>query len=133
MNRLKDKIKKKWKTMAGMTVMLMFVFVVGFAAKAHFTSRAADDDRDYVVLDSTGRQMTSGQEYTMRRKQDQLSASGAQDSNTKYTWQSLDATKLKISATPGNYGAEVTTTGINSTLYISGSSIWYVGLSLTNY
>lgn len=41
MNRLKDKIKKKWKTMAGMTVMLMFVFVVGFAAKAHFTSRAA--------------------------------------------------------------------------------------------
>ena len=24
MNRLKDKIKKKWKTMAGMTVMLMF-------------------------------------------------------------------------------------------------------------
>ena len=45
MNRLKDKIKKKWKTMAGMTVMLMFVFVVGFAAKAHFTSRAADDDR----------------------------------------------------------------------------------------
>ena len=36
MNRLKDKIKKKWKTMAGMTVMLMFVFVVGFAAKAHF-------------------------------------------------------------------------------------------------
>ena len=87
MNRLKDKIKKKWKTMAGMTVMLMFVFVVGFAAKAHFTSRAADDDRDYVVLDSTGRQMTSGQEYTMRRKQDQLSASGAQDSNTTYTWQ----------------------------------------------
>lgn len=131
MNRLKDKIKKKWKTMAGMTVMLMFVFVVGFAAKAHFTSRAADDDRDYVVLDSTGRQMTSGQEYTMRRKQDQLSASGAQDSNTKYTWQSLDATKLKISATPGNYGAEVTTTGINSTLYTQAVQYGTVGLTLT--
>lgn len=131
MNRLKDKIKKKWKTMAGMTVMLMFVFVVGFAAKAHFTSRAADDDRDYVVLDSTGRQMTSGQEYTMRRKQDQLSASGAQDSNTKYTWQSLDATKLKISATPGNYGAEVMTTGINSTLYTQAVQYGTVGLTLT--
>ena len=131
MNRLKDKIKKKWKTMAGMTVMLMFVFVVGFAAKAHFTSRAADDDRDYVVLDSTGRQMTSGQEYTMRRKQDQLSASGAQDSNTTYTWQSLDATKLKIGSTPGSYSAEVTTTGINSTLYTQAVQYGTVGLTLT--
>ena len=131
MNRLKDKIKKKWKTMAGMTVMLMFVFVVGFAAKAHFTSRAADDDRDYVVLDSTGRQMTSGQEYTMRRKQDQLSASGAQDSNTTYTWQSLDSTKLQIGSTPGTYGAEVTTTGINSTLYTQAVQYGTVGLTLT--
>ena len=131
MNRLKDKIKKKWKTMAGMTVMLMFVFVVGFAAKAHFTSRAADDDRDYVVLDSTGRQMTSGQEYTMRRKQDQLSASGAQDSNTTYTWQSLDSTKLQIGSTPGTYGAEVTTTGINSTLHTQAVQYGTVGLTLT--
>lgn len=131
MNRLKDKIKKKWKTMAGMTVMLMFVFVVGFAAKAHFTSRAADDDRGYVVLDSTGRQMTSGQEYTMRRKQDQLSASGAQDSNTTYTWQSLDSTKLQIGSTPGTYGAEVTTTGINSTLYTQAVQYGTVGLTLT--
>ena len=67
----------------------------------------------------------------MRRKQDQLSASGAQDSNTKYTWQSLDATKLKISATPGNYGAEVTTTGINSTLYTQAVQYGTVGLTLT--
>ena len=53
MNRLKDKIKKKWKTMAGLTVVLMLVFVVGFAAKAHFTSKAADDTREYVIRDST--------------------------------------------------------------------------------
>ena len=131
MNRLKEKIKKKWKVMTGLTVMFVLVFLVGFAVKAHFTSRAADDDRDYVVLDSTGRTMTSGQEYTMRRKQDQLSASGAQDSNTKYTWQSLDSTKLQIGSIPGSYGANVTTTGIDSTLYTQAVQYGTVGLKLT--
>ena len=67
----------------------------------------------------------------MRRKQDQLSASGAQDSNTTYTWQSLDSTKLQIGSTPGTYGAEVTTTGINSTLYTQAVQYGTVGLTLT--
>lgn len=131
MNRLKELIKKKWNIMVGLTVMFIFVFVVGFAAKAHFTSKAADDTRDYVVLDSTGRQMTNGQEYVMRRKLDQISVSGAQDADTKYTWRSLNATVLKISSSMGNYSDTVTTTGITSTLYTEAEMYGSAGLTLT--
>ena len=64
MNRLKEKIKKKWKVMTGLTAMFMLVFLVGFAVKAHFTTKAADA-RTYTIYDSAGKVLTSGQEYTM--------------------------------------------------------------------
>lgn len=61
MNRLKEKIKKKWKVMTGLTAMFMLVFLVGFAVKAHFTTKAADA-RTYTIYDSAGKVLTSGQD-----------------------------------------------------------------------
>ena len=81
MNRLKEKIKKIWKVMTGLTAMFMLVFLVGFAVKAHFTTKAADA-RTYTIYDSAGKVLTSGQEYTMRRLNDLFTVTGAQDSQT---------------------------------------------------
>ena len=131
MNRLKEKIKKKWKFMAGLTVMFMFVFVVGFAVKAHFTTKAADT-QDYKVYDGTGKEMQSGQKYTMRRKNDRISASGAQEDNATYEWKSFDTTVLKIKSSEGNdYGTSVTTTGRNSQIETQALTYGEAGLQLT--
>ena len=58
MNRLKEKIKKKWKVMTGLTAMFMLVFLVGFAVKAHFTTKAADKPV-YTIKDDEGRNVQS--------------------------------------------------------------------------
>ncbi|MCI6654449.1 MAG: hypothetical protein MSH21_04195, partial [Clostridium sp.] len=131
MNRLKEKIKKKWKVMTGLTVMFMLVFLVGFAVKAHFTTKAADDVRTYIIQDSNGKEMSSGQEYTTRRKHDQISVFGAQDDSTTYTWHSSDTSVLKIGQSEGSYGASATTTGRYSRIYTEAEAYGGAGLSLT--
>lgn len=131
MNRLKEKIKKKWKVMTGLTVMFMLVFLVGFAVKAHFTTKAADAP-EYKIYDGTAKEMQSGQTYIMRRKLDQITASGAQDANTTYEWESLDTTVLKIKKTTDTaYGASATTTGVNSTINTQALTYGEAGLLLT--
>ena len=132
MNRLKEKIKKKWKVMTGLTVMFMLVFLVGFAVKAHFTTKAADE-RTYTIYDSAGKVLTSGQEYTMRRLNDLFSVTGAQDSQTKYVWQSMNPEVLLIGQAGTNtYGAtSVTTTGTTGSIATKAITQGSAGLMLT--
>ncbi len=100
MNRLKEKIKKKWKFMAGLTVMFMFVFVVGFTVKAHFTTKAADADKPvYTITDSAGRNVQTS--MSVRRVQDTISVTGATSENTSYTWESLDESILGLGPSQG--------------------------------
>lgn len=132
MNRLKEKIKKKWKVMTGLTAMFMLVFLVGFAVKAHFTTKAADA-RTYTIYDSAGKVLTSGQEYTMRRLNDLFTVTGAQDSQTKYEWQSLKPDVLRIGqAGTDNYvGTPVTTTGTTGSIATKALIQGSAGLRLT--
>ena len=132
MNRLKEKIKKKWKVMTGLTAMFMLVFLVGFAVKAHFTTKAADA-RTYTIYDSAGKVLTSGQEYTMRRLNDLFTVTGAQDSQTKYEWQSLKPDVLLIGqAGTNNYvGTPVTTTGTTGSIATKALIQGSAGLRLT--
>lgn len=87
MNRLKEKIKKKWKVMTGLTVMFVLVFLVGFAVKAHFTTKAADE-LSYVVEDGEGTSIADRQSYVMRRLKEYFSAkvTGAGSENINYKW-----------------------------------------------
>lgn len=95
MNRLKEKIKKKWKIMAGLTVMFMLVFVVGFAVKAHFTTQAADT-LEYTVEDSDGTYITNGQTYVMRRYREDfaIKITGSYSANTELEWSIPKNTKV---------------------------------------
>lgn len=109
MNRLKEKIKKKWKVMTGLTVMFMLVFLVGFAVKAHFTTKAADEPK-YTILDSVGKEMVTGQEYIMRRKKETFTVQGAQTATVRYVWQSLNADIVTIADNGTNsYGGTAST------------------------
>ncbi|MBU5479231.1 hypothetical protein KQI69_08445, partial [Eubacterium sp. MSJ-13] len=136
MDRLKENIKKKWKFMAGLTVMFMFVFVVGFAVKAHFTTKAADTDLDtgvYTVVDSAGKEIVSGQDYIMRRLTDILtvSVSGQQADSIKYTWKTLNPDVLFIGNSANNYGeSDVTGNGTSSTVRTKALKQGEAGLSL---
>lgn len=115
MNRLKEKIKKKWKVMTGLTVMFVLVFLVGFAVKAHFTTKAADEPK-YTILDSVGKVMVSGQDYTMRRKKEtfNVQGQGAQTATVKYVWQSLNTDVVTIADNGTNsYGDTASTQRIS--------------------
>ncbi|MDY5180331.1 hypothetical protein, partial [Butyribacter sp.] len=97
MNRLKEKIKKKWKVMTGLTVMFVLVFLVGFAVKAHFTTKAADADKPvYTITDDEGRNVQSS--MSVRRVTSKLSVAGAKSENTTYTWNSKNDSILVLGA-----------------------------------
>ena len=126
MNRLKEKIKKKWKFMAGLTVMFMFVFVVGFTVKAHFTTKAADKPV-YKITDSEGTEIVGS--MSMRRVTDILSVTGGTSPNTKYTWTSLNSDILEFPSGTGN-GSTATGSGYNSQVSIKVKSTGTVALQL---
>ena len=128
MDRLKENIKKKWKFMAGLTVMFMFVFVVGFAVKAHFTTKAADTDKPaYKITDSEGTEIVGS--MSMRRVTDILSVTGGTSQNTTYTWTSLNSDILEFPNGTGN-GSTATGSGYNSQVSIKVKSTGTVALQL---
>ncbi len=95
MNRLKEKIKKKWKVMTGLTVMFVLVFLVGFAVKAHFTTKAADKPV-YKITDDENRDVKSS--MSVRRVTSKISVTGATSEKTTYTWKSLNDSILVLGA-----------------------------------
>ena len=142
MNRLKEKIKKKWKVMTGLTVMFMLVFLVGFAVKAHFTTKAAGAD-EYTIQDSEGNiiigQGSTSGSFSMKRGLDSLSAirglSSASD-NITYNWHipdtktisfdndSTDSTGAPLTNGSGNQvGLKVISTGtVSVTLTVTNNT-----------
>ena len=127
MNRLKEKIKKKWKVMTGLTVMFMLVFLVGFAVKAHFTTKAADADKPvYTITDDEGRKVQSS--MSVRRVTSKISVAGATSENTTYTWKSKNDSILVLGAGKTD---TVTGSGLTNDVDVTVKKTGTVALQLT--
>lgn len=97
MNRLKEKIKKKWRLMTGLTVMFMLVFLVGFAVKAHFTTKAAGD-LNYDFQDGQGTSIADRQKYVMRRFKEHfyIKVIGDGSKDIAYKWSVSDPETIQL-------------------------------------
>ncbi len=90
--------KKKWKLGLALAAVFSLVFAVFFAAWQHNEAQAAE----YTFLDSSGNQINSGGEFTMRRATDTYTLLGIQ-SNDVCTWTSTntDIAKFEGAAADG--------------------------------
>lgn len=125
MNRLKEKIKKKWRVMAGLTAMFVLVFLVGFAVKAHFKANAADIPV-YEIKDDENRDVKSS--MSVRRVTSRISVTGATSENTTYTWKSMNESILVLGASKTD---SFTGSGLTNDVDVTVKKTGTVSLQLT--
>lgn len=92
MSRIVESIKKRWKW--GVSIILLFsvLFAGYFMVKEQQSVKAAD----YAFLDSSGNEISSGGQMTMRRTMDTFSIKGIQATDKSYVWESLNTNIIEI-------------------------------------
>lgn len=92
MKQFAEAIKKKWKWGVGAIVLFSLLFTAFFVIRDHQTVKAAD----YMFLDSSGNQISSGGQLTMRRTTDTFTLLGMETTDKSYVWESMNTNILEI-------------------------------------
>lgn len=101
-------IKKRWKWGVSVIVLLSVLFAGFLMVRDHQTAKA----EDYIFQDSSGNQISSGGQLTMRRTTDTFALLGVQSSDKSCVWESMNTNILEIQ----NANASGQWTGSSATL-----------------
>ena len=118
MSQQKNKQRKKWRLGLALAAVFTLVFVGFFAVQEHQKAQAVD----YIFLDSSGNQISSGGQFTMRRNTDTYTLLGVQNNDIcKWTSTNTDIAYFKDADADGKYegGAAVITVKNNGTVAIT--------------
>lgn len=98
MNQQKKNGKRKWRIGLALIAVFTLLFAGFFAVKSHNRAQAVD----YIFLDSSGNQISSGGEFTMRRATDTYTLLGVQGSDVcKWTSTNTDIAYFEGAAADG--------------------------------